>query len=320
MNELISIIVPVYNNEKYLDKCIESITKQTYTKLEIILVDDGSPDNCPQICDRWAEKDSRIKVIHKQNGGVSSARNSALDKATGNYISFVDSDDYLEPDAIEVLYSQLKENTCDVSIGSFLFDYTDNRQTQKQNAVSMIIENDEILKNYLLDKNIRTETPNKLYKAELFNGIRFSPDISYAEDFKINYYILKNCKKAVLCDKYTYHYLQESGNSSTTPYMTVQRAESYRISKDILNEQEYKSELYYCALWRLIVRLFALITRVCKAEDKSFMDRYFDVYRQEILNYKSEIYRGSYSKKQKIATFLLDKLPKIYIIVTKKIL
>ena len=101
MNEpLVSVIVPVYKVEDYLDKCVESIVKQTYKNLEIILVDDGSPDNCPSMCDSWAQKDSRIKVIHKENGGVSSARNSALDTAAGDYICFVDSDDFIEPNAV----------------------------------------------------------------------------------------------------------------------------------------------------------------------------------------------------------------------------
>ncbi|MCH5320896.1 MAG: glycosyltransferase, partial [Eubacterium sp.] len=95
-SQKVSIIVPVYNVEKYLNRCVESIVKQTYTNLEIILVDDGSPDNCPAMCDAWAERDSRIKVIHKENGGVSSARNIGIDNADGDYISFVDSDDYVE--------------------------------------------------------------------------------------------------------------------------------------------------------------------------------------------------------------------------------
>ena len=94
----ISVIVPVYKVEKFLDRCVESIVGQTYENLEIILVDDGSPDNCPSMCDKWAEKDSRIKVIHKENGGVSSARNAALYAATGDFIGFVDSDDWIEPD------------------------------------------------------------------------------------------------------------------------------------------------------------------------------------------------------------------------------
>ena len=119
-SELVSIIVPVYKVEKYLDKCIESIVGQTYENLEIILVDDGSPDNCPAMCDRWAEKDSRIKVIHKENGGLSSARNAGLDACTGEYIYFLDSDDYIAENCIEMLFNTIISDGSDMCIGNLM--------------------------------------------------------------------------------------------------------------------------------------------------------------------------------------------------------
>ena len=100
---LISVIVPIYNVEKYLDRCVDSIINQTYKNLEIILVDDGSPDNCPQMCDDYAKKDSRIKVVHKENGGLSDARNVGMEVATGEYVSFIDSDDYISLDCYETV-------------------------------------------------------------------------------------------------------------------------------------------------------------------------------------------------------------------------
>lgn len=111
---LVSVVVPVYNVEQCLDRCIESIAGQTYTKLEIILVDDGSPDKCPQICDVWAERDSRIKVIHKTNSGLGMARNTGIDHATGQYICFVDSDDYIAPDTVECAYHVACETDADM--------------------------------------------------------------------------------------------------------------------------------------------------------------------------------------------------------------
>ena len=125
---LISVIVPIYNVEKYLDRCVDSIINQTYKNLEIILVDDGSPDNCLAICDSWAEKDRRIKVIHKENGGVSSARNSALDIASGDYIGFVDSDDWIEPDMYEILIKNAKKYDADISRCAGLLDYCDRSE------------------------------------------------------------------------------------------------------------------------------------------------------------------------------------------------
>ena len=114
--ELISVIVPVYKVEKYLRECVDSILAQTYTNLEIILVDDGSPDNCGKICDEYAQNDSRIKVIHQENGGLSAARNAGLDIATGKYIGFVDSDDYAELNMFEELHKRIIENNADLSI------------------------------------------------------------------------------------------------------------------------------------------------------------------------------------------------------------
>ena len=114
MDSLISVIVPIYNVEKYLQKCVDSIINQTYKNLEIILVDDGSPDNCPKMCDDYAEKDSRIKVVHKENGGLSDARNVGMEVATGEYVSFIDSDDYISLDFYETLLETIVDNDSDV--------------------------------------------------------------------------------------------------------------------------------------------------------------------------------------------------------------
>lgn len=126
----ISVIVPVYKTEQYLNRCVQSITDQTYKNLEIILVDDGSPDNCPEMCDQWAKKDERIKVIHKRNGGISSARNAGLDSATGDYIMFADSDDWMEPDMAEFLYRLIVKYDADISRCGFYFD--DNGTLKKK--------------------------------------------------------------------------------------------------------------------------------------------------------------------------------------------
>ena len=117
MEDLITVIVPVYKVEKYIRKCIESIINQTYKNIEIILVDDGSPDDCGKICDEYAKKDNRIKAIHKENGGLSDARNKALDLTNGKYVIFVDSDDYIEKNAIEYLYQLMQKYNTDIAIG-----------------------------------------------------------------------------------------------------------------------------------------------------------------------------------------------------------
>lgn len=204
---LISIIIPVYKVEKYLEKCIQSVINQTYENLQIILVDDGSPDNCGKICDEYAKKDHRIEVIHKSNGGLSDARNKGLEIAKGEYIGFVDSDDYIESDMYEVLYNLLKQYNVDVSICNF---YTVSQgKIAIKNADNGIKEYNriEILKEILLDNNIQSYAWNKLYKKELFNEIKYPVGKKY-EDIGTTFYVLEQCKKVVVTGSAEYFYLK----------------------------------------------------------------------------------------------------------------
>ena len=193
MDNLISVIIPVYNVEKYLSRCLESVMKQTYRNIEIIVVDDGSPDNCGKICDEYALKDDRIIVIHKKNAGVSCARNDGIEKAKGKFICFVDSDDYVMPDYIEKLYNVLVDNNADI----VTCDYYRNVGNELVKEIStgfpfMVIRNDCQL---FYDKSIiefRAQVPwNKMFKADIISGnkIRFLSDIPLGEDnlFVIEY-------------------------------------------------------------------------------------------------------------------------------------
>lgn len=203
---LISIIIPVYKVEKYLEKCIQSVINQTYENLQIILVDDGSPDNCGKICDEYAKKDHRIEVIHKSNGGLSDARNKGLEIAKGEYIGFVDSDDYIEADMYEVLYNLLKQYNADVSICNF---YTVSQEKIAiKNADNGIKEYTriEILKEILLDNNIQSYAWNKLYKKELFDEIKYPVGKKY-EDIGTTFYLLEKCNKVVVTGKPEYYYI-----------------------------------------------------------------------------------------------------------------
>ena len=197
--DLISIIIPVYKVEKYLEKCIESVLKQTYTNLQVILVDDGSPDNCGKICDEYAKKDSRIEVIHKVNGGLSDARNVGIAKAKGKYIGFVDSDDYIKEDMYEILINLIKEYDADVSICN-LYDVIEGKEyiRNKENGIKEYNRID-ILKEVLLDKNIQSYAWNKLYKKELFN-----------EDIGTTFYIFEKCNKVVVTSEPEYYYLKRA--------------------------------------------------------------------------------------------------------------
>lgn len=195
MNWLVSIIVPIYKVEPYLDQCVQSIVDQTYKNLEIILVDDGSPDHCPTMCDAWAEKDNRIRVIHKENGGFSSARNAGLNAATGDYIQFVDSDDWILPDMTAALVScAVKENADVVRCG--YCEYVDG-DTQEicTNSQTYCPEYNKLVIDIMNDGLMSGAVWNKLYKRSVLNGMRFRP--GYSEDILFNYCVIQKKPKMV---------------------------------------------------------------------------------------------------------------------------
>lgn len=183
MGDLITVIVPIYDVEQYLNTCIESITQQAYENLEILLIDDGSPDNCPHMCDQWAKKDNRIKVIHKKNGGLSSARNAGLDVCTGDYISFVDSDDYLHKDMYSILMHDIKEKNVDVVKCAKYYDVEGEVERDCILNTPKEYTKEEILHNYFYyQEDFCGGCWDKLYKAELFRNIRFPEGIN-SEDY-----------------------------------------------------------------------------------------------------------------------------------------
>ena len=176
----ISVIVPIYKVEPYLDCCVQSIVDQTYENLEIILVDDGSPDNCPAMCDDWAAKDSRIRVIHKENGGFSSARNAGLDAATGDYIQFVDSDDWILPDMTAALVSCAVKENADVVRCGYCENVDGDMQEICTNSQTYCPEYNKLVIDIMNDGLISGAVWNKLYKHSVLNGMRFRP--GYSED------------------------------------------------------------------------------------------------------------------------------------------
>lgn len=249
--DLISVIVPVYKVEKYLEKCIESIIKQTYTNLQIILVDDGSPDNCGKICDEYAKKDSRIEVIHKINGGLSDARNVGINRANGRYIGFVDSDDYIKEDMYEKLINLIKEYDADISICN-LYDVIDGNECirNKDNGIHEYSRID-ILKEILLDKNIQSYAWNKLYKKELFDEIKYPIGKKY-EDIGTTFYLFEKCNKIVVTSEPEYYYLKRADSlvnnvtESTVLDYTEIIIQRYLYTKENIKELK-KYNNYYLA-------------------------------------------------------------------------
>jgi glycosyltransferase involved in cell wall biosynthesis len=214
----ISIIIPVYNVQVYLNQCINSVVSQSYDDLEIILVDDGSTDNSPRICDDFVLKDDRIKVIHKQNGGVSSARNAGLNMASGDFIQFVDSDDYIEHNMCEVLINTLSKNKADLAMcGFFLINNEIVRKCFFRKGVFKRLSD---LKNDFssLYINCFFNSPfNKLYRKNLIASY-FDEQLSLGEDLIFNLNYMKNCTSIAITDKCLYNYVTGNPNSLTSKY------------------------------------------------------------------------------------------------------
>lgn len=218
---LISVIVPVYRVEKYLERCVKSILSQTYKNLEVILVDDGSPDQCPAICDACAEKDARVKVIHQENKGLSGARNAGIDAASGEYLAFVDSDDYVSPHFIEELYQLLQDTGC--AIGQCRFSYVKGDGLVDEGDSAFCIYRGESLMEQLYGPEEKATcfvvAWNKLYRAELFKetGIRY-PEGRIHEDEATTYRLFHEAKKLAFLDRALYGYYTENGGSITSVF------------------------------------------------------------------------------------------------------
>lgn len=213
--DVISVIVPIYNVEKYLVRCLQSIIKQTYQNLEIILVDDGSTDTSGKLCDKFAEKDSRIIVIHKKNGGLSDARNVGIDKSSGSYLVFVDSDDWIDPDMISILYNVAQKNNSDIIECSYRNIYKDHI-LEETNCNAEIINGDYVtaLEGMLDWRYFKPVAWNKLYKRNVIKDIRYPVGRLHEDEFT-TYKYFYNAKKVSYIDVSKYNYDRTREDSIT---------------------------------------------------------------------------------------------------------
>lgn len=271
---LISIIVPVHNIAEYASKCIQSLINQTYKNIEIILVDDGSTDNSPAICDEFARQDKRIKVIHKRNGGVSDTRNVGLDAATGEYIGFVDGDDWIDEDMYDTLYNLIDEHQADISICTHYTElpnktrvkYKSNKTKvyNTQQAIAVLIE-DKIIQNYLWEK---------LFKRELFTGLRFPIGWSF-EDIALHCQIFHKAQKIVLLQTPKYHYRIRLGsitNSTRNPLKESQYLQAVHGQFQFAAENNIKVKKPK----KLVQKTFHVINHVIVLPPSSLKDKYIN--------------------------------------------
>lgn len=244
---LVSVIIPVYNVEKYLNKCIQSVLNQTYKNLEIILVDDGSTDKSPLICEEFGKKDSRIKIIHKKNGGLSSARNIGIKKCHGEYVTFIDSDDYVDFKHIEILANAAIKFNVDIAISNIQVTTKKSApQLNNQNYKVNLISSKEVLRNILLEKDTSISANSKLYRKELFSNTHF-PEGRLYEDNGCIHRIIMQCNKIAHCIVKSYYYYIHS-NSITHSKFNIKKIDYITLvdqsCKDILSL--YPDLLYPC--------------------------------------------------------------------------
>lgn len=298
---LVSVIVPVYNVEKYLCKCVDSLLAQTYKNVEIILVDDGGNDNCPHICDEYAKKDKRIKVIHKENGGLSDARNAGIDVAKGEYLCFVDSDDFVDENYVQKMVVTALENQSDLVVSNFNYIYEDGRIVANEFDIeAKKYSNNEII--YYLTRG-RDVLPlivawSKLYSRKLFDNLKFKKAILH-EDEEICHKILDLAKRISIIKDKLYYYLQR-GNSimgTTTPSKQKIIMEISKERYDYLVSKNYSEEI--CDLAYLSYCNYCLNIAV-KFKKYNNVDEYREVMKVIKEAKKSPIFRKiKYGKKVK---------------------
>lgn len=229
---MISVIVPSYNVAPYLERCVNSLVSQTYRDLEIILVDDGSTDDTGKLCDQIAGSDSRIKVIHKENGGLSDARNAGIDFARGEYYSFIDGDDFIEPDTYEKMIAEMQNPDVSIVAGGFIV--TD---IQGNTSIRVIPERQQLTKEeafmdlFVGENYISQSSCNKLFRSRLFENIRYKKGI-INEDMEVLPRLLDVGQDVILLDKAIYHYIKKPGSITSSDY-SMERYKAIEVERDI---------------------------------------------------------------------------------------
>lgn len=317
--ELISVIIPVYKVEKYLEQCVESVRQQTYSNIEIILVDDGSPDKCGKICDEYACKDKRIKAIHQNNMGLSVARNTGVEYSKGEYLVFIDSDDYIHPKLLEISYREAKKYNCDLVV----YNYKKIKENTDYNEKNMIInekynieiyDNLEGISQLFNDKYGEFNAAwSKLYKRHIFDKVKF-PEGKIYEDALLAHEILYNSYKIVYIPLKLYYYRNRKDSivNSNFSFKNLDFVESCYIAMSFYNNLrvldiniKYKSQEKYVY----------------------YFFKYYYKSKYELINWKSEtqkmkkdflkslkilFFSPVFSKKEKLSWIIFLLTPKIY--------
>lgn len=291
MDELISIVIPVYNVGKYLQTCVESVINQTYTNLQIILVNDGSTDRSGEICEEFKKKDERIIVIHKENGGLSDARNYGLNYVVGNYVTFIDSDDYVSTDYVSFLVELLENHNADISICGLCKFIEGETVRISDNNIIKCFTNIEAIEDNFYQKHIENSACGKLYKVEMFENIRYPIGRIY-EDLATTYRLLGLATKVVWSAQQKYFYLQRN-DSIMHQKFSLRDMDRITISREILEYTKINyPQIENAANSRFFISNIQTL-RILPLNDKKYLQEIYEIqknitlYRKGVLHDKN---------------------------------
>lgn len=312
--KLVSVIIPAYNIEDYIGRCLDSIISQTYKNLEIIVVDDGSRDYTGEILDNYAKKDRRIKVIHKENGGVSSARNKGIEAAEGDYIGFIDGDDFIEPEMYKTLVDLLEEENADIAHCGYQMVFPDRIDYYHNTGKKKIQTTEEGLKDLLSGEMIEPGLVNKLYKKELIKNCRLNETVKINEDLLMNYQLFKLSQKSVYYDITPYSYMIRSSSATGANSLITKREDSLRVLNQI------KDDCINNNLLSIIYKRYIyLLMAICRdgLKDKSYMKYQKKQRKQLKKELKTDVFKSCIPKKLKYMSLFSCYFPHIMKIIYK---
>ena len=312
--KLVSVIIPAYNIEDYIGRCLDSIISQTYKNLEIIVVDDGSRDHTGEILDNYAKKDRRIKVIHKENGGVSSARNKGIEAAEGDYIGFIDGDDLIESEMYKTLVDLLEEENADIAHCGYQMVFPDRVDYYHNTGKKKIQTTEEGLKDLLSGEMIEPGLVNKLYKKELIKNCRLDETVKINEDLLMNYQLFKLSQKSVYYDITPYSYMIRSRSATGANSLITKREDALRVLNQI------KDDCINNNLLSIIYKRYIyLLMSICRDDlkDRSYIEYQKKQRKQLKKELKTDVFKSCIPKKLKYMSLFSCYLPHIMKVIYK---
>ena len=315
---LISIITPVYNAEQYLDECIGSVLNQTYTNIELILINDGSTDGSPGICRKWADQDERVKLIDKKNEGAAIARNIGINNAKGSLIGFVDNDDIIEPDMYEIMYRDMKKADADIVMCNSR-SYKDGKRGKNslERYSSFEIERRALVERFLsYEKIFASSVWSKLYKKEIIGEVRFLENIMLGDDYFFNGIIYPKIRKMYYEERMLYNYRIREGSMCRSD-IGEHFFDKYRVAEKLsenLKKYEFIDDSYLNKF--TLSTLYEILYELCiKKADKKLIKTWKNKFNRK---FKSDCKFKTTNKKNYIKMFMLGHFPRFYVNVTGK--